>query len=115
MKRFIKLSALLLFIICIGCAEQNCNDQMTDVRNDYGSAEETYGYDSGEYHTIDWWYWSNGFEYTFTWGGSAGGCQVSKYTFTPILKPSAGFKDVIRQSKVLVEQFICPGTLMPTQ
>ena len=62
----------------------NCNDEIEDLKADRGEAEEIEKYDSGDYHTWTFWYWSEGFSMTFTWGTNIHGCKTSQNTFTPI-------------------------------
>jgi len=58
-------------------------------RNTYGEPEEINTYDSFEddYHTIDWWYWTQGFEVSFIdspYDDTYGWRVDSEYTFEPI-------------------------------
>ena len=119
MKRvmFLMVLALMLVGLTTGCGKQDCVDQMQDTKAKYGAAEEINRYNSKDYHNEDWWYWSRGFEYSFTWGENIKGCDVSKYTFSPIgsTSLSTSTKIVAEKSKVLVERFFCPGTSLPTQ
>ena len=53
----------------------------------YGTQEDFYTYDSEDYHTVDWWWWSKGFEVTFSdtpYNDTKGWCVDSEYTFPPI-------------------------------
>lgn len=61
-----------------------CKDRMDEVTAARGSPEEVNTYTSGGYQSHDWWYWSQGYEVTFTWGTYVTGCEVSVYTFDPI-------------------------------
>jgi hypothetical protein len=62
----------------------DCAEEMDEVRTSLGPAEEINTYSSSGYYSHDWWYWSRGVEYTFTWGSYVTGCEVSRYTFSPI-------------------------------
>ena len=72
------------FSACELFEEKNCDSQMEEVRQSRGNPEEVFTYDSSDYHSVDWWYWSQGICYTFTWGSIVGDCEISTYTFTPI-------------------------------
>lgn len=85
------LVLLIFAFILAGClhskedrGEDDCDDEMDDVRAERGAPEEVNTYDSGDYHSVDWWYWSQGINYTFTWGENVHNCDVSTYTFDPI-------------------------------
>jgi len=82
MKRL--LSALFALVV-VGCA-YNCDKEMDKIRSQYGEPEEVNSYDSGGYHSVSWWYWSKGKEFTFTWSKDKA-CERSTYTFSPITKP----------------------------
>lgn len=91
MKKRVFTLGLLVFIA--GCSEEvtesglsnaNCDSEMTDIRETMGTPEETNTYDSGNYHSYDYWYWCSGVNYSFTWGENVDGCEVSQYTFEPI-------------------------------
>ena len=62
----------------------SCNDEIDDLIDDRGRPEEIDTYDSGDYHSHTYWYWCSGYSKTFTWGGGAGCCEKSTYTFSPI-------------------------------
>ena len=128
MKLFVMIVALILCLtFIVGCEKKedppvniDCSNQMVNVKNQLGVAEEIITYNSDGYHNVDWWYWSKGIEYSFTWGKYTDGCEVSTYTFTPINLSSLSIatKATAKSSKVLVEQFFCPGTTrssIPTQ
>ena len=83
---------LLILFLLTGCDiadaiddPRNCDEQMKDTRTKYGDPEEVNTYDASDYHSHDWWYWSQGFEYTFIWGRDQS-CQVSLYQFPAIAK-----------------------------
>jgi len=83
--RILILITILLFIT--GCEESsssNCNKQIKSLTDQRGSPEEVQKYDSGDYHSHSYWYWSKGFSRTFTWGDVVEGCEISDYSFTPI-------------------------------
>ena len=53
----------------------------------YGPAEEINKYTSSDYNSVDWWWWSKGFEVTFvdtSWDDVNGWKVESTYSFTPI-------------------------------
>lgn len=77
------ITAILLTLALSACSV-DCNDQKDDTRERYGSPEEVETYDSGNYHSHTWWYWSIGFSRNFTWTDDSGSCEVSDYTFSPI-------------------------------
>ncbi len=55
--------------------------------NQYGQPEDIYTYDSGDYHTVDWWWWSRGFMVGFAntpYDGVDGWGVDNTYTFPPI-------------------------------
>lgn len=81
----ILLSVVLLFgMACEVFGPDDCSAEMDEVRSQYGAPEEVNTFDEDDYHSVDWWYWTQGVEYTFTWGKYVEGCDVSRYTFTPI-------------------------------
>lgn len=98
-----KSKALVLLVICllIFACIRNCNKEMDKIRAQHGPPEEVNTYDSSDYHSVDWWYWSKGINYTFTWGSLIEeGCDVSRYTFDPITMDSAKeIKDAIKDRK----------------
>lgn len=96
----------ILSIALVACGGANCDSDMDDVRAQYGPPEETTTYTADTYHSVEWWYWSKGVEYTFQWGGEVAGCQVSRYTFDPITSPAptAGEKAAARERRRLVER-----------
>ncbi|MEE8578062.1 MAG: hypothetical protein V3T31_12475 [candidate division Zixibacteria bacterium] len=111
-----KLSVLILLVASMGfvrCSDDNCDDKMAETRTSNGEPEEVQTYDSGDYHSVSWWYWSQGVNYDFTWGENVDGCEVSRYTFDPIESDSE--KAAARESRVLVERITCPDTPRPTQ
>ena len=108
MRLFIILSFLIVCLVIGGCAAKDCTDKMAEIKAKHGAPEEITSYHSSGFHSVNWWYWSRGFEYTFTWGSDVkGGCDISLFQFTPIGKPALtpAIRDEIEQSKVLVEQF----------
>lgn len=95
----IRLSLIALAILMAGCGGSSdedfvglgpaapnhiCGDAMHNVTREYGDPEEIKKYDSGDYHSYDYWYWSQGVKYGFTWGSFVDGCEVDRYLFTPI-------------------------------
>ena len=91
---------LLSVFIFYGC-DLSCDDLKSEVRNQYGQPEEISSYNSGDYSSEDWWYWSKGIEFTFT-QSSGEPCEKSTYTFSPIYKPTAEQK--INVSKKLINK-----------
>jgi hypothetical protein len=68
-----------------GWFEVNCDDEIDDAVNSLGPPEEVNKYDTEDgYHSWDYWWWSKGINYSFTWGTNVSGCEVSTYTFEPI-------------------------------
>jgi len=90
----IVLSIFALLSVTGGCADISdaikdvlectaCDDDIDDMYDKYGAPEEINTYDSGSYHSYTYWYWCDGFSYTFTWSGCL--CDdISLYTFSPI-------------------------------
>ena len=103
----IKIICVVLLALLLACDAPNCDDQMAAKKLQHGTAEEVISYSTTGYHTVEWWYWSQGFQYSFTWGDNIKGCKVSKYTFTPIR--DGALKIQARRSKVIVEQYNCPN------
>ena len=62
----------------------DCSTSMANTVKAYGPAEEWTSYDADGYHSRSWWYWSIGFERSFTWGSNIDGCDWSDYNFAPI-------------------------------
>jgi hypothetical protein len=116
MQKILYTSILLGLLILTGCS-QNCDKEMKKIKDKYGEAEEITTYDSGDYHSVSWWYWSLGIEYTFVWGKNVDGCEKSKYTFDPISyesKIKKTDKDKVQRLKILESKqntkdcIICP-------
>lgn len=56
--------------------------------DEYGEAESVTEYISGDYHIIDWWWWTQGFEVSFInspYDYTHGWRVDSTYSFEPIL------------------------------
>jgi len=103
MKKLLFLVFIFLFLL--SCESQNCDDKKSEIRSKYGSPEEVSTYDSEGYHNEDWWYWSKGIEYSFTWGTNVDGCEVSKYTFDPIYSIlSDSIRVSVNKLKILEEK-----------
>jgi hypothetical protein len=82
-----KLIVIILSVSLAGCwlfEEPDCSDEIADLESQYGVAEEVDRYDSSDYHSHTYWYWSRGYSKTFTWGSIVGACEISTYTFAPI-------------------------------
>lgn len=101
MKKIIII--LLTLLTFYACEEQNCDDEMKDARRKYGDPEEIERYDSADYHSVDYWWWSEGYEMTFTWGENVDGCEVSTYSFDPI---TTSITDKIRNKVESEKQLI---------
>lgn len=105
-----KIILLIFLCLYLSCCifKCNCDNEMEDIRNQYGKPEEVESYSSSEYQSETWWYWSKGISYTFTWGSSVKGhCELSKYTFTPIpLDSSKEEKSKTKNFMRLVEREI---------
>lgn len=98
MKIIAKIGFLCIVLILIGSlfitscggggglfGSCDCDKAKEEIRNDLGTPEEVNSYNSDDYHSETYWYWSKGISYTFTWGSVVDGCcQVSTYTFAPI-------------------------------
>jgi hypothetical protein len=76
---------------------------MDKVKSTQGTPEEVERYDSSSYHSVDWWYWSKGICYTFTWGKNVEECcDISTYRFESILTNSSeSIKNIIKKNKKL--------------
>lgn len=101
MKKLIIFSILSFLIITLSQCTMNCDSEMDNKRDKYGSPEEISKYESEGYHSVDWWYWSKGIEFTFKWGTNVDGCEVSKYTFEPHTNITDSIRTVIDQTKQL--------------
>ena len=85
MRTYITAGLIILLCMTLICScSSNCDDKMGDTRGRYGSPEEVSSYSNDGYNSVDWWYWTKGIEFTFTWGSGVDGCKVSTYTFEPI-------------------------------
>ncbi len=102
-NKILILGLICLFIYSCVC---NCDKDMDEVRSTRGAPEETSSYDSTGYHSVDWWYWSQGICYTFTWGSNIDECcEVSTYRFDPIsINSSKELKNKIKENKNLSEK-----------
>ena len=59
----------------------------SSYRSQYGTPEEVQEFISGDYHTIDWWWWCQGFEVSFInspYDDVYGWDVQSTYSFSPI-------------------------------
>lgn len=89
MKHFLIIVIVSLFMILGGCTGEivityNCDGEIGALKASHGNADEIDKYDSAEYHCWTFWYWSDGFSMTFTWGTNVDGCKKRKDTFSPI-------------------------------
>ena len=88
-----KVYIVLFLLLLIGCKlyEQDIYHSFTEVSqpylDQYGPPEDIEEFISGDYHSIDWWWWSQGFmvcfvdsPYDSTWGWRVD----STYSFSPI-------------------------------
>ncbi len=56
----------LVFAGCRAERRQASLEQVSGPYLDrYGQPEDVYRYDSGDYHSVDWWWWSKGFRVAF--------------------------------------------------
>lgn len=76
-------SALVLSACGGGIFDESCDSQRDDLVKKRGAPDKIDKFDSDDYHSWSYWYWKSGFERTFTWGGAAGSCSTSDYSFTP--------------------------------
>ncbi len=83
-RALVKVTWLALATIGLsGCFD--CESDMEEIRDLWGSPTEVNRYDSEGYHSETWWYWSRGKSFTFTWGSDVSkACDMSTFTFTPI-------------------------------
>lgn len=96
----VKVSIIILICLFIVTCTFNCDKEMAKVKAQRGEPEEVNRYDTSDYHSVDWWYWSKGICYTFKWGSTTDGCEVSTYTFTPIAKNyPKEIKNAIKEDK----------------
>lgn len=85
MRTKIIIIGLFCFLLSACITDCTCENEMDDIRDQYGNPEEKNTYSSSDYKSETWWYWSKGRSYTFEWGSSVeGDCEVSTYTFDPI-------------------------------
>lgn len=101
MKRILSLILLAVIVVgLVGCEPEEFNDfeydpgewiSFEDVSapylKTYGPPEETTEYDSPDYHSIDWWWWSKGFMVCFlctTYDDIYGWTVDHTYSFDPI-------------------------------
>jgi hypothetical protein len=105
---WVGLVCLMLALTGWNCNISNCDDEKKDVRSQWGPPEEINTYDTSDYHSEDWWYWTKGFEYTFKWGRHVEhACETSRYNFTPIpADADKEFKSIIRDQMLLTMKSI---------
>jgi len=84
----IKIIICILFLLLAGCEKEDdspsCQGAIDALIDERGHPEEVNKYDDGDYHSWTYWYYTKGYSETFTWGGAAGDCSSSTYTFSPI-------------------------------
>lgn len=90
-----------LFMLIYGCTDYNCDEEMQEAKSRYGPPEEVNTYDSGDYHSVDYWWWSKGVNKGFTWSKDQD-CEVSTYTFEPITDLSEENKAKARRDMILI-------------
>jgi hypothetical protein len=99
MNKILLLLSILMLVSC-DWLKKDCDKQMANIRSQFGAPEEINRYDSGDYHSVDFWYWSKGKQFGFTWSGDRK-CEQSTYTFSPITKP---LTDEIREHTIRNKQ-----------
>lgn len=65
---------------------QTFEQVVSETVAEYGQPEDIESYDSSNYKTVDYWYWSRGICFTFKWttyDDTLGWVLDSTYTFTP--------------------------------
>ena len=81
-------------LVVVGCSHEieepiSFEEVSEPYRETYGDPEEVQRFTSGDdYETIDWWWWSQGFEVTFSntpYDGVYGWCVSSTFSFAPII------------------------------
>jgi hypothetical protein len=93
-KSFLLLIMVLLVLLLTSCSifepdppSVSFAEVSQPYLNQYGPPEEVNTYDSTGYHTVDWWWWSKGFEVTFIntdYDDVNGWAVDSTYSFEPI-------------------------------
>ena len=115
MARYLVIGIVLFaaLIVLQGC-DCNCDDDMDDCKKKNGEPEEINTYSSDGYNSTDFWYWSKGVQYGFTWGSNVDGCcDKSTYTFDPIGKDaSEDEKAAAKKAKVLYSNSITPRAIL---
>lgn len=106
MRRVVALTAVA--VLAAGCGgggifSNNCDKEGSNTRSAYGEPQEIDKYDSGDYHSHTWWYWSRGFSRNFTWSNDIS-CRTSDYTFAPIRTRSAITDPLAEQERKAASQ-----------
>lgn len=85
---FVSISVLLMTVSC-GWSCDDCENEKSETRSEYGFPEEINQYHTAEYHHENWWYWSQGYRRAFNWGSDVPECcETFEYTFDPISGPA---------------------------
>ena len=78
---------MLMLLFLVGCYDDSCvmcQDEIDMTVANRGDPEEIEKFDSGNYHSWTFWYWSQGYSITFTFSDDSCDCETSTYTFSPI-------------------------------
>jgi hypothetical protein len=113
-----KILPVLALLILTGCGALQGeivlpgHDDRVGVKQSRGNPEDVYTYDSGDYWSESWWYWSQGINYDFVKSKRREGDGVifqqkiyidiiinSTFTFSPFLNASDLDKELIKTLK----------------
>jgi len=75
---------LTISILSIGCADLPCDIEIAEIQNERGPAPEINRYDDGDFHSVEYWYWQDGLEITFSWNDSCEDCAITEFPFSPV-------------------------------
>ena len=81
------ISIIYFLTACSIFREKTCESEMENIRTSLGEPEEITTTSSPRLESEDWYYYSQGVSYSFTWGESIGGCEITIRTFTPSQNP----------------------------